>query len=165
MTIKEFGKGLMTTLIVILAIAAFIGLMSLCHVHAIWIPFLGLTVWTSFGMQFELKETTKIWLSIAIGIIPGVCMGYMETVPAASAGLLIVLFLLMFCMATGKLSYLFNVYTAFGTLVSTAVPNLTVGVFYDCLFGYLLLGVLPPVIMQFVKKKQSTDGKSEEALQ
>lgn len=163
MTIKEFGKGLGTTLGIVLVIALFIGLMSLCHVHAIWVPFLGLTLWSSFGMQFDLKETTKIWISIAIGCIPGVCMGYMETVPAASIGLLLVLFLLMFCMATGKLSYFFNVYTAFGTLVSTAVPNLTVGLFYDCLFGYLILGVLPPIVMHFVQKKKATDETAAKA--
>ncbi len=152
-------KAIGITIVVIVAIVIVVVLTMLLKVP-MWIPFLGLCVWVALGMSFELKKIISIWVSAAIALVTGYLFGHTEELGMGVLVIaLVLIIILIYCMISGTLTFLFNIATgiflAAGTaegLVIDIVPGLK-----GLLFGFVLFGLLPWFAVSAMQKKKNKE--------
>lgn len=158
------GKGIITTLIVIVAVVIIVALCTLAGIP-MWVLFLGLCAWMAMGPDVTYKGVTRIWLGAALGLLIGFLM------PLAAAGeiwalviTVVLLLSLLFCMTTNRLPILFNMSTGIFTTVATIGFGVEPQAFISCAVGYLVIGLLPVLIVTQMAKKKEQATQEEPAL-
>ena len=100
----------MITFVLIIVIAALIFLFGPLGVAKMWIPFMGLTVWSLLGMPMDVKGVAAIWLGALGGLVTTYLITWAPTQfgPVGLALPLLLIVLLMFCMLSGSCKMVFN---------------------------------------------------------
>lgn len=149
------GKGILITVIVIVAIVAVMLLMGVLGLPY-YIGFMGLTMWSAIEMSFNLKDIVQIWVSTAVALVIGYLLG------CGMVGMIIAvigIILLIFAMCTNRLTYVFNKYTAI-VLVACSATGIVVDPIPSAeavVFGFLVFGILPYAIMRLVSRAKAAD--------
>lgn len=178
----SISKGLVVTLVAVVAVALIIVGAHFLKLKNIWIPFLGLCIWTFNAPSMEMREMAKVWIGGAVGIAIGVLMAW-SPLHFGMAGLtipLVAILIFIFCKVRQKLDLLFNSSTAiFLTVVTAALlpfyevmkPMLsttidphkfemikigfTIDYFKDLVYGMFLFWFLPLIIKQVATRKMT----------
>ncbi len=156
------GKGIILTLVIVVICALLVVLMTILGIP-MWIPFLGLVLCTATGVSFNVKSIVQFWLSIVVGLGIGFLLGNIEqlgviAIVLSACGIL----LMIFGMATQRMSAIFNAYTAAFVTVGTAqgVVLELIPLVKGILFGFIVLGLLPCFVIKAMtgkKKEENTE--------
>jgi hypothetical protein len=152
----SIGKGIVITIAVVLVIAIMVVAMNMLKIP-MWIVFMGLTSWSALGMSFQIKDISKVWVSAFIALVIGYLLNNSGTLgmwalAVAAVGLL----LMIFGMVSGRLSFLFNSYTAIflTTCTASGIELEPKSSALSLLFGFLVIGILPWLLVSALQKKQ-----------
>lgn len=149
MPVKKAIPMVILALVMVLGVSMLLVKLDLC----IWVVWLGMATWDSFGMSLEMKEILKAWCSGAFGLF----LGYSLT--SGNQVLLIIGVVCVLTFVFGMVSHRFgmvcNNYTALFLTCCTASGIILepVQLAKSIVFGYLIFGLLPWGVVKLMKKK------------
>ena len=139
MPIKQAIPMVLAALVLVVGVSVVLTLLDLC----IWVVWLGMALWASFGMSLDMKEILKTWCSAAFGIALGYCLLSGNMVLLGIAGVCVLVFI--FGMVSGRFGFLCNNYTAIFLTCSTGSGLILepIQLAASVVFGFLIFGVVP----------------------
>ena len=149
MPVKKAIPMVILALVMVLGVSMLLIKLDLC----IWVVWLGMATWASFGMSLEMKGILKAWCSGAFGLF----LGYSLT--SGNQVLLIIGIVCVLTFVFGMVSHRFgmvcNNYTALFLTCCTAsgIVLKPVQLAKSIVFGYLIFGLLPWGVVKLMKKK------------
>lgn len=153
----SIGKSLALTLAVIAAVAAIVGLLMVLRIP-MWIPLLGLTVWSTIGMPMDMKSIAKVWISASVALLAGYMLGHITQLGIIAIVLAVIcVFLLIFGIVSSRFSMAFNMITAIFLTACTAegVSIEAVPAIKGLIFGFVVFGLLPNLAVTVLAKKKA----------
>jgi hypothetical protein len=151
----KLSHSLLITIAVLLLIIAAVALFSVLGV-TMWIPFLGMALWTAFGAPFKFRDIASLWASEAAALFLGYLVANMGEISGLAFIVMVIgLFAMVFCIVSGWLSFVFNARTFIFFTVSTALligadPLRTT---LSLAVGFALFGLLPFGIGLLLKRR------------
>lgn len=150
MPVKKAIPMVVLALIMVLGVSAILIALDLC----IWVVWLGMATWASFGMSLEMRDILKAWMSGAYGLALGYLLTSGNQVMLVIGAVLVIIFI--FGMVSGRFEMICNNYTAIFLTCCTAAGIVlepiqlikSVGV------GFAIFGLLPWGVVTLMKKRK-----------
>lgn len=150
MPVKKAIPMVILALIMVLGVSLLLVKLDLC----IWVVWLGMATWASFGMSLEMKDILKAWCSGAFGLFLGYALTSGNQLLLIVGAICVLVF--VFGMVSHRFGMLCNNYTALFLTCCTAsgivLEPIQLG--KSIVFGYLIFGVLPWAVVTLMKKKK-----------
>ncbi|MGN1141965.1 MAG: hypothetical protein ACI4TF_12255 [Oliverpabstia sp.] len=150
MPVKKAIPMVILALIMVLGVSLLLVKLDLC----IWVVWLGMATWASFGMSLEMKDILKAWCSGAFGLFLGYALTSGNQLLLIVGAICVLVF--VFGMVSHRFGMLCNNYTALFLTCCTAsgivLEPIQLG--KSIVFGYLIFGVLPWGVVTLMKKKK-----------
>lgn len=153
MPVKKAIPMVLLALLLVVGVSLLLVKFNLC----IWVVWLGMASWASFGMSLEMKDILKAWCSGAYGLF----LGY--TLTSGNQILLIVgvvgVLVFVFGMVSHRFGMICNNYTALFLTCCTAsgIVLEPVRLAESIVFGYLIFGLLPWGVVTQMKKRKAAN--------
>lgn len=150
MPVKKAIPMVVLALLLVVGVSLLLVKFDLC----IWVVWLGMASWASFGMSLDMKDILKAWCSGAFGLF----LGY--TLTCGNQTLLIVgaigVLVFVFGMVSHRFGMICNNYTALFLTCCTAAGIVLepVQLAKSVVFGYLIFGLLPWGVVTLLNKKK-----------
>lgn len=151
MPIKKAIPMVILALAMVLGVSALLIALNLC----IWVVWLGMATWASFGMSLEMKDILKAWLSGAYGLALGYLLTSGNQTMLIIGAVLVLIF--VFGMVSGRFGIICNNYTAIFLTCCTAagIELVPLQLVKSILFGFAIFGLLPWGVTTLMKKKKA----------
>lgn len=150
MPVKKAIPMVILALVMVLGVSAILVALNLC----IWVVWLGMATWASFGMSLDMKDILKAWISGAYGLTLGYLLTSGNQVMLIIGAVLVLIF--VFGMVSGRFGIICNNYTAIFLTCCTAAGIVLepVQLVKSIAFGFAIFGLLPWGVTTLMKKKK-----------
>lgn len=140
---------ILAAVVLVVGVSALAGAMKLC----IWVIWLGMCIWASFGMSLDMKDILQVWGSAAIGIFMGVNLVSGTREGLVIGGAMVVIFLVG--MVTHRFPHYSHNYTAIFLTVCTGSGLILepIPLAGSVVFGFVIFGLIPWGAAKILLKK------------
>lgn len=151
MSLKKAIPMVILALILVVGVSVLLIVLKLC----IWVVWLSMATWASFGMSLEMKDILKAWISGAYGLALGYLLTSGNQTMLIIGAILVLVF--VFGMVSGRFGIVCNNYTAIFLTCCTAsgIVLEPLQLTKSILFGFAIFGLVPWGVTSLLKKKKA----------